>query len=115
MYECPNCGDNLKFEIESQLLKVCCLWFNENKSKGQEAPFPRSGQAAWKEKWKNDSEIEDIISTNQKLLGTSGRILVRESGTEPLVRVMVEGKRFDLINDIAVKIADKIKECCPAD
>ena len=51
MYECPNCGGNLKFEIESQLLKVCCLWFNENKSKGQEAPFPRSGQAAWKEKW----------------------------------------------------------------
>lgn len=71
--------------------------------------------AAWKEKWKNDSEIEEIISTNQKLLGTSGRILVRESGTEPLIRVMIEGRHFDVINDMAVKIADKIRERCPAE
>lgn len=69
----------------------------------------------WKENWKNVDEIEQIIDLYQKKLGSTGRILVRESGTEPLVRVMVEGKRFDLINDIAVKIADKIKECCPAD
>ncbi len=67
----------------------------------------------WKESWKNDSEIEDIISINQKELGTSGRILVRESGTEPLIRVMIEGRRFDVINEMALKIADKIKERCP--
>lgn len=69
----------------------------------------------WKENWKNVDEIEQIIDLYQKKLGSTGRILVRESGTEPLVRVMVEGKRFDLINDVAVKIADKIKECCPAE
>lgn len=69
----------------------------------------------WKENWKNVDEIEQIIDLYQKKLGSTGRILVRESGTEPLVRVMVEGKRFDLINEIAVKIADKIKECCPAE
>ena len=69
----------------------------------------------WKENWKNVDEIEQMIDLYQKKLGSTGRILVRESGTEPLVRVMVEGKRFDLINDIAVKIADKIKECCPAE
>ena len=67
----------------------------------------------WKEKWKNDDVIEEMISANQKILGTTGRILVRESGTEPLIRVMIEGKRFDLINDMAVKIADTIKERCP--
>ncbi|MCD7731379.1 MAG: phosphoglucosamine mutase [Oscillospiraceae bacterium] len=69
--------------------------------------------AEWKEKWKNDREIEDIIALNQKNLGTSGRILVRESGTEPLIRVMIEGRHFDVINDMAIKIADKIRERCP--
>ena len=66
-----------------------------------------------KEKWKNDSEIEELIAAKQRELGTSGRILVRESGTEPLIRVMIEGKRFNQINDMAVQIADKIKERCP--
>ncbi len=67
----------------------------------------------WKEAWKNDEEIEEIISVNQQKLGSGGRILVRESGTEPLIRVMIEGKRFDLINSMAVEIADKIRERCP--
>jgi phosphoglucosamine mutase len=67
----------------------------------------------WKEKWKNDNEIENIISVSQKTLGTSGRIIVRESGTEPLIRVMIEGRHFDVINDLAVRIADKIRERCP--
>lgn len=67
----------------------------------------------WREAWKNDEQIEEIISVNQQKLGSGGRILVRESGTEPLIRVMIEGKRFDLINSMAVEIADKIRERCP--
>ncbi len=66
----------------------------------------------WKEAWKNDEEIEQIIAENQKKLGSSGRILVRESGTEPLIRVMIEGRKFRLINQMAMEIADFIKVRC---
>ncbi|MCC8043501.1 MAG: phosphoglucosamine mutase [Oscillospiraceae bacterium] len=68
----------------------------------------------WKEAWKNIPRIEDIINSKSEELGNTGRILVRESGTEPLIRVMIEGKRFDLINKMALEIADVIKESCPA-
>ncbi len=67
----------------------------------------------WKEIWKNISEIEDIIAKKEKELNGNGRILVRESGTEPLIRVMIEGKKFDVINKMAVEIADVIRRCCP--
>ncbi len=63
-----------------------------------------------KEMWKNDRAITDLIEAHEKTLGDSGRILVRESGTEPLIRVMIEGKDFAQINTMAIEIADKIKE-----
>ena len=40
----------------------------------------------------NDEDIQKIISEASIALGDSGRILVRESGTEPLIRVMVEAQ-----------------------
>ena len=64
-----------------------------------------------REVWKNDDRITSLIEKYEEELGDSGRILVRESGTEPLIRVMLEGRDFKLINDMAVAIADKIKEC----
>lgn len=63
-----------------------------------------------KESWKNDSQITDLIEKMEEKLGTDGRILVRESGTEPLIRVMIEGKDFEKINKFAIEISDKIKE-----
>ncbi|MGN0665093.1 MAG: phosphoglucosamine mutase [Huintestinicola sp.] len=69
--------------------------------------------AKWKESWKNIPEIEELIETKEKALGDNGRILVRESGTEPLIRVMIEGKQFDVINDMAVELADVIRKNCP--
>lgn len=63
-----------------------------------------------REVWKNDSQITDLIEHYENELGESGRILVRESGTEPLIRVMLEGKDFRQINEYAIAISDKIKE-----
>lgn len=60
--------------------------------------------------WKNDSQITDLIEHYENELGDSGRILVREAGTEPLIRVMLEGKDFKQINEYAIAISEKIKE-----
>ena len=58
---------------------------------------------------KMESVYELILASKKKLKG-SGRLLVRYSGTEPLARIMVEGRDKLLIENIAVNIANKIKE-----
>ena len=55
----------------------------------------------------NDN-IKDSINQLNNELGTKGRIVVRKSGTEPLIRIMVEGKESGLIEAIPDKIADEI-------
>ena len=66
--------------------------------------------AASKGKWKTIPEITDVVSRCETELGDDGRILVRESGTEPLIRIMIEGKDTDEIRRLADSVADIIKE-----
>lgn len=54
--------------------------------------------------------INSIILKSQKKLGDQGRILIRLSGTEPLVRIMVEGEKEGEIKNIADAIAKEIKK-----
>jgi phosphoglucosamine mutase len=42
-------------------------------------------------------------------LGQNGRVLIRASGTEPLIRVMVEAKSADIADLMAQRIAGKVK------
>ena len=58
----------------------------------------------------DDEDIQNEIKKAEAQLGDDGRILVRASGTEPLIRVMVEGKDKAEIQLLADTIANTIKE-----
>ena len=57
-----------------------------------------------------DPAVRESVSKAENALGDSGRVLVRESGTEPLIRVMVEAESGDLCWQYAQSIASVIRE-----
>ena len=63
--------------------------------------------------YKENKEIKDAIEKLEKEFAGNGRVLIRPSGTEPLVRVMIEGEDQDYITkkakEIAKLIEDKLK------
>lgn len=54
----------------------------------------------------DDSEIKDAVAKVEKEIEGSGRLLIRPSGTEPLVRVMLEGQDVAHITQLAEGLAD---------
>lgn len=57
-----------------------------------------------------DQEIANAIAKAEAELGNTGRVLVRVSGTEPLVRVMLEGKDTEQITRLGNDIAEVVRE-----
>ena len=51
-----------------------------------------------------------MVSLYRKKLGSSGRIIVRESGTESVVRIMLEGDKTGVITEYAQNLARKLTE-----
>jgi phosphoglucosamine mutase len=65
---------------------------------------------AFKQKLSAMTEISEEIARQEKALGEDGRVLVRCSGTEPLVRVMVEGKDKAAVEAAARSIAEAVRK-----
>ena len=62
-----------------------------------------------KNNYKDDKEIQNKINEIEKEFSNEGRVVIRPSGTEPLVRVMIEGKDQDYITKKAKEIAELIE------
>jgi phosphoglucosamine mutase len=57
--------------------------------------------------------LQQAIQDKEQQLHGTGRILVRYSGTEPLLRVMVEGQDGRVIQEIAEDLVNVVKSCIP--
>jgi phosphoglucosamine mutase len=58
----------------------------------------------------NDSELRAAVGEVELELAGRGRVLLRASGTEPLVRVMVEGENALQVADLCQRLADKVQK-----
>jgi phosphoglucosamine mutase len=58
--------------------------------------------------------IQRSMRAVEKKLGDSGRVLLRASGTEPLIRVMVEGDQDELVRNCANQLADDVRKTMEA-
>ena len=67
-------------------------------------------RVATKEGWEQNEAISAAIAKGEAELGNDGRILVRPSGTEPLIRVMAEGPDQAQLDRICNEIADVVKK-----
>ncbi len=59
--------------------------------------------------YKEDTEIQEEIKNLEAELQDNGRVIIRPSGTEPLIRVMIEGQNQKMIEEKATKLANLIK------
>ncbi len=65
----------------------------------------RTVRARHKDQWEGDRALGAAIAEARRRLGDSSRVIVRPSGTEPALRVMVEGTDADLVAELADAIA----------
>lgn len=113
-------GNGGYIKLSLWFLREPFLWFlgndgynHENRPPG--FPYPQVLVNAGvkkenKEKYKEDFVImEEIRAIEEKMMG-QGRVLIRPSGTEALVRVMLEGRNQDELNTMATGLARLIEE-----
>ena len=89
---------------KASVLAGCCATYPQELVNVE---VPHSGGV--KEKIMASAELADAVKREEEALGGDGRVLVRPSGTEALIRVMVEAKTAETAKDVASKLADFIK------
>ena len=70
----------------------------------------RNARVTDKRAAQDDADVQAAVKAVADSLGDSGRILVRESGTEPLVRVMVEAETDEICAKYVESVIDVIRE-----
>jgi phosphoglucosamine mutase len=58
--------------------------------------------------------LQKSVRSVEEKLGDKGRVLLRASGTEPLIRVMVEGENAETVNNFAQQLAEDVKKAIGA-
>ncbi|GAA0301186.1 phosphoglucosamine mutase [Kineococcus aurantiacus] len=58
----------------------------------------------------HDEDLLEAVADAERELGSTGRVLLRPSGTEPLVRVMVEAARTEHAQDVADRLAEVVRK-----
>ncbi len=83
-----------------------------NELKSEMVKYPQvliNVQCQYPNEFNNNDRINKAVVKTTKELGKNGRVLLRPSGTEPVIRVMVEGKDHDLITKACENLADVVR------
>ncbi|MGR8979905.1 MAG: phosphoglucosamine mutase [Gammaproteobacteria bacterium] len=90
---------------------------NLNELKSSVQKFPQvlvNIRARQKVDINRNENIQKAVNLIQQKLGKDGRILLRASGTEPLIRVMIEGEDENVVSDLAEQLADDVRKAIEA-
>jgi phosphoglucosamine mutase len=100
-------GDGIVTALE--LLRVMCRTGRPLADLAARIPLlpqqQRAVKARHKDQWEGDRVLQLAIAEAERRLAGQGRILVRPSGTEPALRVMVEGPDASLVTELADALA----------
>ncbi len=100
-------GDGIVTALE--VLRVMSRWGSDLASLAARIPLlpqqQRAVRARHKDQWEGDPVLQRAIAEACDRLGAGGRVLVRPSGTEPALRVMVEGTDAALVTELADALA----------